>query len=93
MNSGCRIRGLPFNLRQQTYCVVESSCTKIQCCTDDSEFQSTIAWFIDMDSCNHQLEVGIEGLKSKVSLLNYEFGMMDILRFLELFFLFYAALQ
>lgn len=41
-----------------------------------------------MDSCNHQLEVGIEGLKSKVSLLNYKFGMI-----LELFFLFYAALQ
>lgn len=46
-----------------------------------------------MDSCNHQLEVGIEGLKSKVSLLNYKFGMMDILRFLELFFFSYAALQ
>lgn len=74
VNSKCRILGLPYNLDLLTYCVVESSCTKIVCCTDDSEFQSTITWSIDMDSCNHRLIVSIEALKTEVSLLNYKFG-------------------
>ena len=40
----------------------------------------TFAWFIDIDVCNHLLQIGIEEYKAQFSLLNFPFSKFFICR-------------
>lgn len=70
----CRLPGLPYNLEKKTYCQLHTSCTSITCCTEDTELQTTISWFIHVDSCNLKLSIGIEEWKTELSLIDFRFG-------------------
>ncbi|XP_062603466.1 uncharacterized protein LOC134265233, partial [Saccostrea cucullata] len=73
-DKACRISGLPYNMKKKTYCVVGPRCTSMTCCTEDPEMETTFTWFIDVDSCNLELTLGIEEFRKKISLLEFEFG-------------------
>lgn len=66
--------GLPYNLQKKTYCVVQSSCTAISCCSDDPDMEMTFTWYIDIDVCSHVLKIGIEEYTAQFSLLNFPFS-------------------
>lgn len=70
--------GLPYNLQKKTYCVVQSSCTAISCCSDDPDMEMTFTWYIDIDVCNHVLKIGIEEYTAQFSLLNFPFSKVSI---------------
>ncbi|XP_062581277.1 uncharacterized protein LOC134243073, partial [Saccostrea cucullata] len=70
----CRLSGLPYNLEKKTSCQLHSSCTSITCCTEDTELQTTVSWFLHIDSCHLKLSVGIEEWKTDFSLINFNFG-------------------
>ncbi|XP_062596534.1 uncharacterized protein LOC134257978, partial [Saccostrea cucullata] len=74
LSATCRISGLPYNMKKKTYCVVGPRCTSMTCCTEDPEMETTFTWFIDVDSCNLELTLGIEEFRKKISLLEFEFG-------------------
>lgn len=76
----CNVPGLPYNLQKKTYCVVQSTCTAISCCSDDPDMDKTFAWFINIDVCNHLLQIGIEEYKAQFSLLNFPFSKFLICR-------------
>lgn len=66
--------GLPYNLQKKTYCVVQSSCTAISCCSDDPDMEMTFTWYIDIDVCSHVLQIGVEEYTAQFSLLNFPFS-------------------
>lgn len=70
--------GLPYNLQKKTYCVVQSSCTAISCCSDDPDMEMTFTWYIDIDVCSHVLKIGIEEYTAQFSLLNFPFSKISI---------------
>ncbi|XP_062582875.1 uncharacterized protein LOC134244632 [Saccostrea cucullata] len=70
----CRLSGLPYNLEKKTSCQLHSSCTSITCCTEDTELQTTVSWFLHIDSCRLKLSVGIEEWKADFSLIDFNFG-------------------
>lgn len=70
--------GLPYNLQKKTYCVVQSSCTAISCCSDNPDMEMTFTWYIDIDVCNHVLKIGIEEYTAQFSLLNFPFSKVSI---------------
>lgn len=70
--------GLPYNLQKKTYCVVQSSCTAISCCSDDPDMEMTFTWYIDIDVCSHVLQIGIEEYTAQFSLLNFPFSKISI---------------
>lgn len=70
--------GLPYNLQKKTYCVVQSSCTAISCCSDDPDMEMTFTWYIDIDVCSHVLKIGIEEYTAQFSLLNFPFSKVSV---------------
>ncbi|VDI11129.1 Hypothetical predicted protein, partial [Mytilus galloprovincialis] len=67
-------------LRGPISCYLNEACTHVDCCIFVAQINRTISLFLDIDSCNYQMSVGIETLVFRQSLLQYEFGKTDMFR-------------
>ncbi|XP_071123195.1 uncharacterized protein [Mytilus edulis] len=67
-------------LRGPISCYLNEACTHVDCCIFVAQINRTISLFLDIDSCNYQMSVGIETLLFRQSLLQYEFGKTDMFR-------------
>jgi len=59
-------------------CSVPSSYSAIDCCIDVKLIGRTINARISLDPCTYEIEIGIEKLKIKKSLLDYKWGEKEI---------------
>lgn len=67
-------------IRGPVSCHITELCTRVECCVEVVPINRTVFMFLDVDTCNYQMSVGIENLVFNISLLHYEFGNADILR-------------
>lgn len=56
-------------------CHISEVCTSVQCCLEVEPFQTSAQFYIELDACELMLTVGIEKLKRKIDLKNYNYGM------------------
>ncbi|XP_071145134.1 uncharacterized protein [Mytilus edulis] len=61
---------LPENLM----CKLLESCTNIECCAEIPLLNTTLSFYLDIDSCHSSVTVGIEKMYHKYSLLDYTYG-------------------
>ncbi|KAL5015120.1 hypothetical protein ScPMuIL_009390 [Solemya velum] len=57
-------------------CVLSTSCTGVDCCVDIDVLGKAINTFVDLDACAYTMDIGIEKLKFRTSLLGYKWGEM-----------------
>ncbi|XP_063420822.1 uncharacterized protein LOC134706043 [Mytilus trossulus] len=69
-NSDLTLPALPSNIA----CQVFETCTSIECCVEIPLLNSTLNFYLDVDTCRSSVTVGIERLYHKYSLLDYTFG-------------------
>ncbi|KAL5013968.1 hypothetical protein ScPMuIL_008238, partial [Solemya velum] len=55
-------------------CVLPTTCTGVDCCVDIDVLGKAVNTFVNLDSCTHTLDIGIERLKFRTSLLGYKWG-------------------
>jgi hypothetical protein len=67
------LQPLPSN----TVCHIFDYCTGITCCTFTDIIGRSIQTYIQLDSCNRKMNVGIERLGFNVSLFDYQFGVKE----------------
>ena len=59
-------------------CHIPSTCTTVQCCVDaTTPLGLSFTTVLDLDPCTHQLTLGIENFVLKISLYDFEFGMLN----------------
>lgn len=52
-------------------CSINEQCTSVDCCVYDETTMRSLNVFIQIDSCNDSLDVGIENYKFSTSLLGF----------------------
>ena len=62
------------DLKGPVSCHLSSSCTSIECCLDVVQINRSVAFFLNIDTCNYILSLGIENLVFNKSLIDYNFG-------------------
>ncbi|CAG2257233.1 unnamed protein product [Mytilus edulis] len=55
-------------------CNLDSSCRAIECCLDVPVIKKSAHIFMNLDTCNYQLRVGIEKHQFNITLRDYQFG-------------------
>ena len=55
-------------------CSISSKCTEIWCCLQVEPIGRNFEVYINLDSCNKTLTVGVEQYRIKINLLTYKFG-------------------
>ncbi|KAL5013969.1 hypothetical protein ScPMuIL_008239 [Solemya velum] len=92
-NKDCASVSLP-QLTDQTHlhvaCHIDDQCGRIQCCLDVVQLAQTFLVYIHLDTCQNQLEVGIEKFYRTILLADYNYGQSTSLliakvRVLEMF--------
>ncbi|CAC5374575.1 unnamed protein product [Mytilus coruscus] len=74
-SSGCFTPVTLASLDDSTItCNLDSSCRAIDCCLDVPVIKKSVHIFMNLDSCNYQLRVGIEKLQFNITLRDYQFG-------------------
>lgn len=61
---------LPENAR----CFVPDYCSGVTCCLYIKELKTSVEFKFHLDTCAFTLELGIEKLQKKISLIDYEWG-------------------
>ncbi|XP_052081233.1 uncharacterized protein LOC127719257 [Mytilus californianus] len=69
-NRDITLPALPSNIA----CHVFETCTSIECCVEIPLLNTTLNFYLDVDTCRSSVTVGIERLYHKYSLLDYTFG-------------------
>ena len=60
-------------------CNLDSTCRSLQCCLDIPVIKRSVHAFMNLDTCNYQLRVGIEKLQFNITLRDYTFGEWTLL--------------
>ena len=56
-------------------CSVPDYCTAIDCCVDIPFIRRFVNFYIDLDACTYELNIGIENFGRSISLLEYSWGL------------------
>ncbi|VDI43606.1 Hypothetical predicted protein [Mytilus galloprovincialis] len=73
LNSCPKLVDLP-TLPSDVSCYIPESCMAVQCCVDVKPINKTISLHISLDPCVYEMEIAIEALNVKKSLLTYVWG-------------------
>ncbi|KAJ8320500.1 LOW QUALITY PROTEIN: hypothetical protein KUTeg_002087 [Tegillarca granosa] len=68
---------LPAIASNDVKCHVQEHCTGFECCTTVDVLQRKFHTYVDVDTCNHTLIIGIEKFELKYQLHNYNFGKLE----------------
>lgn len=55
-------------------CYIPDTCTALDCCIEVDRIKRQLRTYIDIDTCNYKLTVGIEKLYLEYSLVDYQWG-------------------
>ena len=66
-------------------CHITDTCTKLDCCVDVDKLGLSLNAYIILDTCNNRFTVGVDKFSRTISLLNVDFGKLEIFSFLGLF--------
>ncbi|CAG2253142.1 unnamed protein product [Mytilus edulis] len=59
-------------------CYINGHCSSVDCCVYDEKILTSLNVFINIDSCNYVLEVGIENYKFSKSLLEFDWSSFQL---------------
>jgi hypothetical protein len=62
------------DLGAKTRCAISDSCTDIHCCIQSDTIQEKLEAYINIDTCNGKIDVGIERFHWTDKLLGFQFG-------------------
>jgi len=58
-------------------CHIPDRCTAVDCCITLPSFRRNVNVFVDLDSCDYRLSVGIEKIHLNFSLVDYQWGTLQ----------------
>jgi hypothetical protein len=57
--------------------MIPDRCTAVDCCITLPSFRRNVNVFVDLDSCDYRLSVGIEKIHLNFSLVDYQWGTLQ----------------
>ncbi|KAK3101652.1 hypothetical protein FSP39_005219 [Pinctada imbricata] len=80
------------SLNEPISCVLPSACTGFQCCMDLTDtIQQNLHFFLELDECLQRFRIGVEALKFKDTIFNFEWDTQHYFRLRDVVQLEYKA--